>query len=122
MATEITDLESLGAYAKEHGLVIPDQQPRETAVSGTAKHIRLAETFEDAGRAVRRLTIMDNPKNSLGARVPLRLNVQCILPGEQARSYRHSPGATRFVGTTSCVSPGRDAAAPPILVRPRVGP
>lgn len=114
MATDITDLESLRAYAKEHGLVIPDQQPQEAAerimvpyqwtwdviepaVSGTAKHIRLAENFEDAGGAVRRLTIMDNPKNSPGARVPLRLNVQCVLPGEQALSHRHSPGATRFV-------------------------
>lgn len=99
MANAITDLESLGAYAKEHGLVIPDQQPPKTpehirvpyqwtgdvidpAASGTAKYIRLAETFEDAGGAVRWLTIRDNPENSLGARVPLRLNVQCVLPGE----------------------------------------
>jgi len=52
------------------------------AVSGTAKHIRLAETFEGAERAVRRLTIRDNPENSPGARVPLRLSVQCVLPGE----------------------------------------
>lgn len=111
MATEITDLESLKAYAAEHGLMIPAQQAGEAkvmvpyhwkweeiepAVLGTAKYVRLAENFEDGG-AVRRLVIMGNPKNPDGVRVPLRLNVQTILAGEQAVSHRHSPGATRFV-------------------------
>jgi gentisate 1,2-dioxygenase len=69
----------------------------EPAVVGTAKYVRLADTFEDRGGAVRRLTTMANPKNSPGARVPLQLFIQCVLPGEQALSHRHSAGATRFV-------------------------
>jgi len=114
MATEITDLDSLHAYAKANGLMIradrqAEREPRvmvpyhwkwetiEPAVVGTSKYVRLAQNFEDRGGAVRRLTTLVNPKNSPGARVPLQLHVQCVLPGEQALSHRHSAGATRFV-------------------------
>lgn len=112
--TEITDLESLRRYAEEKHLTLRvDQQneapPRvlapyhwkwsdvEPAVIGSSKFVRLAENFEDRGGAVRRLTGIANPRNSRGARVPLTLFVQCVLPGEQALSHRHSAGATRFV-------------------------
>lgn len=110
--TEITDLASLQKYCEKHALgVVVDQAPREPkvlapyhwkwadiepAVIGSSKFVRLAENFEDAGGAVRRLTRMVNPRNK-GGRVPLSLIVQCILPGEQGISHRHSPGATRFV-------------------------
>jgi gentisate 1,2-dioxygenase len=113
MATEITDLESLKRYAAENGLgVVYDQpapEPRvlapyhwrwadiEPAVIGTSKYIRLAVDFEDRGGAVRRLTRFVNPRNTKGVRLPLTLNIQCILPGEQGISHRHSAGATRFV-------------------------
>lgn len=112
-ANEITDLDSLKQYCAENNLdVVVDQAPREArvlapyhwkwadiepAVIGSSKFVRLATDFEDRGGAVRRLTRMVNPRNSKGARVPLSLIVQCILPGEQGISHRHSAGATRFV-------------------------
>jgi len=110
---EITDVASLQEYCKEHGLSVRvDQQeayePRvlapyhwkwseiEPAVLASAKFVRLAANFEDRGGTVRRLTTLANPRNSK-ARAPLTLHVQCVLPGEQALSHRHSAGATRFV-------------------------
>jgi gentisate 1,2-dioxygenase len=111
--TDITDLESLKRYAAEKNLTLRVDQgtyePRvlapyhwkwadvEPAVIGSSKYVRLATDFEDRGGAVRRLTGIANPRNSKGARVPLTLFVQCVLPGEQALSHRHSAGATRFV-------------------------
>jgi gentisate 1,2-dioxygenase len=110
---EITDLESLKQYATENNLFVRyEQEPSqeraqvpciwkwediEPAVIGSAKYVRLAKDFEDRGGAVRRLTGTTNPRNSKGAQVPIRLIVQCVLPGEQALSHRHSAGATRFV-------------------------
>ncbi len=110
---EITDIESLKQYCAENNLgVVADQAPPEPrilapfhwkwdaiepAVVGSSKFVRLATDFEDRGGAVRRLTRLVNPRNSQGARVPLALIVQCIMPGEQGISHRHSPGATRFV-------------------------
>ena len=111
---EITDVETLRQYGRDHGLTIEvDQQDArparvlapyhwkwsavEPAVTGSAKFVRLAADFEDRGGAVRRLTTLANPINATGARAPLTLHVQCVLPGEQALSHRHSPGATRFV-------------------------
>ncbi len=119
--TQITDIDSLQQYCKEHGLTARvDQQnepePRvlapyhwkwsdiEPAVLGSAKFVRLATNFEDRGGTVRRLTGLANPRNSKGARSPLTLFVQCVLPGEQALSHRHSPGATRFVIRGSAIA------------------
>jgi gentisate 1,2-dioxygenase len=111
--TEITDLASLKEYCAQNnlgvrvdelGLEAPVLAPFhwkwaaiEPAVLGSAKFVRLAENAEDRGGAVRRTTRLVNPRNSPGARVPLSLIVQCILPGEQGISHRHSAGATRFV-------------------------
>jgi gentisate 1,2-dioxygenase len=113
VGTSITDLDSLKQYCAENNLaVVVDQAPAEPrqlapfhwkwsaiepAVLGSSRFVRLAADFEDRGGAVRRLTRLVNPRNSTGARVPLALIVQCILPGEQGISHRHSAGATRFV-------------------------
>src|SRR5712692_2432853 len=108
----ITDVASLQEYCREHGLSarVDQAEPEartlaphhwkwseiEPAVRASAQHVRLAEDFEDQGGAVRRLISLANPRNTR-ARAPLTLHVQCVLPGEQAVSHRHSPGATRFV-------------------------
>jgi gentisate 1,2-dioxygenase len=112
MATNraITDLESLDRYCAEHHFtrqftsdrrVFKPYQWRwtemEPAVIAAAELVRLAETGQDRGGEVRRSTIVVNPRNSPGARLPVFFGVQCVLPGEQAISHRHSPGATRFV-------------------------
>jgi len=112
--SEITDLDSLQSYCTERNLAIRVNQldaPEaaelrpyhwkwtdiEPAVIGASKVVRLATSAGDLGGTVRRVMHMVNPRNPKGAKVPLALGVQCVLPGEQAISHRHSAGATRFV-------------------------
>jgi gentisate 1,2-dioxygenase len=114
MATpEFANIESLERYMAEHNFAInrylPTEPPvlrpfhwrwaeMEPAILGLAKLMPLATSEEDRRNGVLRRTVQRvNPRNSKGARLPLALSVQSVLPGEQAISHRHSAGATRFV-------------------------
>jgi gentisate 1,2-dioxygenase len=111
-ASDISDLESLERYCAENDLNIVriGDRPRvklhpyhwkweaiEPAVIAASKHVRLATDAADEGGVVRRLVGRVNPRNPKGAHVALNLSVQCVLPGEQAYTHRHSPAATRFI-------------------------
>ena len=109
---DITDLESLQRYCVENDVAllrIGDRPPVklhpyhwkwsaiEPAVIGASKYVRLASDAADKDGAVRRLVGRVNPRNPQGARPVLSLGIQCVLPGEQAYTHRHSPAATRFI-------------------------
>jgi gentisate 1,2-dioxygenase len=111
-ATEINDQDSLQKYCAENHLDIVriGDRPRpklhayhwkweaiEPAVVAASKFVRLAEDANDTEGVVRRLVGRVNPRNPKGARTALSLSVQCVLPGEQAFTHRHSPAATRFI-------------------------
>ena len=110
--TDITDLESLKGYCAENDLEIVriGDRPRvklhpyhwkwaaiEPAVIAASKFVRLATDAADTDGAVRRLVGRVNLRNAKDARIGLNLSVQCVLPGEQAYTHRHSPAATRFI-------------------------
>ena len=47
--------------------------------------------------AIRRNIGLLNPRDAKGVQANLGLGLQCVLPGEQAISHRHSAAAIRFV-------------------------
>jgi gentisate 1,2-dioxygenase len=111
-ASEINDLESLQRYCAENNLDIVrigDRPPVklhpyhwkweaiEPAVIAASQFVRLATDASDSEGVVRRLVGRVNPRNAKGARIGLGLSIQCVLPGEQAYTHRHSPAATRFI-------------------------
>jgi 1-hydroxy-2-naphthoate dioxygenase len=106
---DVKDIPSLKVWAIENNIRLGhlggetvstgprDPQPylwkRETVEAAMAKMIKVV-SLEDA---IRRNLGLLNPRNAKGVNANLGLGLQCVMPGEQAISHRHSAAAIRFV-------------------------
>src|SRR5579885_2482106 len=85
-------------------------------------HLLRAGELITAAEAERRALMLLNPGNAraLGATATLYAAAQLILPGEIARTHRHSPAALRFIiegqGAFTCVEGEKIAMAPGDLI------
>ena len=72
-------------------------QPAHWRYADVAPTLAAAGRLVDTELAERRNLVMQNPGNGLGTTATLVSAYQMILPGERARSHRHTAGALRLV-------------------------
>ncbi len=106
--SEVNDIESLKQWAVENDIrlghlggaeVAEDREPKPhlwkwATVEAAIMKMTEVVSLDDA---IRRNLGLLNPRNSRGVSANLGLGLQCVLPGEQAPSHRHSAAAIRFV-------------------------
>jgi len=105
--SEVKDLDSMIQWMKENNFSPQHFEPQirskpvarpylwkwadvETCLSLVTKYVGMEDT-------TRRTFPLVNPRNDPGVQRPLGMGVQCILPGEQEISHRHTAAALRFV-------------------------
>lgn len=118
--SEVKDIESLKIWAVENNIRLGhlggemeepvDRDPKPYLwkwATAEAAILKMTEvvSLQDA---IRRNIGFINPRNAKGVQANLGLGLQCVLPGEQAISHRHSAAAIRFVvkGTSDAFNLG----------------
>ena len=107
--SQVRDVESLKVWAAENSIrldhiggepgTVEDREPkpylwkRATVEAAITKMTEIV-SLDDA---IRRNIGLLNPRDARGVSANLGLGLQCVLPGEQAISHRHSAAAIRFV-------------------------